>query len=159
MSEVTFQEKTIALSQSFITALAAQDFDHLEALFAPQVRFRALVPPRICEGKTAGEATDWLRRWFGGADEFQILESAADQVFDRLYLRYRLRLHDVINGWRVIEQQAYGGVQEGHIADIWLLCSGFRPDSENRERTGDASTQAPQFAEYHSAVREPPRSG
>ena len=131
MSEVILQEKTIALGESFIAALTTQDFDYLETLFEPGVRFRALLPPRIGEGKTAGEATDWLRRWFGDADELQVLQSTAEQVFDRLYLSYRLRVHDVINGWRVIEQQAYSAVQEGHIADMWLLCSGFRPGSQS----------------------------
>lgn len=126
MSEVILQEKTIALGERFIAALVAQDFDRLETLFGPQVRFRALLP-RMCEGKTAGEATDWLRRWFGDADELQVLQSTAAPVFDRLYLSYRLRVHDVINGWRVIEQHAYGDVQDDHIAYMWLLCSGFRP--------------------------------
>jgi hypothetical protein len=134
MPEVILEKKTVALGEDFIAALVAQDFDHLETLFGPQVRFRALLPPRIGEGKTAGEATDWLRRWFGDADELQVLQSTTEEVFDRLYLSYRLRVHDVINGWRVIEQQAYGDVREGHIADMWLLCSGFRPDAENQER-------------------------
>lgn len=123
------QPALVALGESFLEALEEQNFSRLETLFAPQVRFRALVPSGVREGQTADEATGWLQRWFGDADEFQFVQSAADQVFDRLYLHYRLRLHDAKNGWRVIEQQAYCDVRDGRIADMWLLCSGFRSDS------------------------------
>ncbi len=133
MNTVIFQEEAKAIGKSFIASLAAQDFQHIESIFEPQVRFRALVPARLCEGNTASEAIDWLRRWFGDADEIRVLQSVASQVFDRLRLNYRLRVHDVLNGWRVIEQQAYGNVQGGQIADLWLICSGFRPDDGMNE--------------------------
>lgn len=134
INKVISQENTIVVGKNFLTALAAQDFDQLEGLFHPQVRFRALLPPRTVTGETAIETTDWLRRWFGDADELQVIQSTTEQVFDRLHLSYRLRVHDVLNGWRAIEQQAYSIVQDGHIVDMWLLCSGFRTDSENGER-------------------------
>lgn len=130
LKEMSLENQAATLGESFVTALTTQQFETVEALFAPQIRFRALVPSRVCEGQTAGEAVAWLQRWFGSADEVQVLQSTAQQVFDRLYVSYRLRLHDVINGWRVIEQHAYGSVQDDRIADLWLLCSGFRPDDE-----------------------------
>jgi hypothetical protein len=122
-------ESLETLGQAYITALTTQDLESLKTLFGPHLRFRALVPRRLCEGQTAVEAIDWLRRWFGEADEVEVLQSSVAQVFDRLNLSYRLRVHDVINGWRVIEQYAYGDVQDNHIVDLWLLCSGFRPDT------------------------------
>ena len=125
MNATATQETTTTLGERFITALSAQAFDQLQAIFEPQTRFRALVPARLCEGSSAGEAVAWLRRWFGDADEIQVLQSSATRVFDRLRMNYRLRVHDVINGWRVIEQQAYSKVQNGHITDLWLVCSGF----------------------------------
>jgi len=128
MNTKVFQEEAEAIGENFIASLVEQDFDHIESVFEPQVRFRALVPSRLCEGKTAGEATGWLRRWFGDADEILVLQSDANQVADRLHLNYRLRVHDVLNGWRVIEQQAYGSVHDGLVTDLWLVCSGFRPD-------------------------------
>jgi TusA-related sulfurtransferase len=145
MSDVIVDQKAIAVGQSFLELLAAQDFDRLEMLFAPQVRFRALLPPRTCEEKTAEAANGWLRRWFGKADTLQVLQSTADQVFDRLYLHYRLRTHDVANGWRVIEQQAYCDVQDGHIADMWLLCSGFRPNPEMQAQASPPHFNADAF--------------
>jgi len=135
MSDVMVNEKAIAVGQSFLEALAAQDFDRLAALFAPRVRFRALLPPETCEEKSPEAATGQLRDWFGEADTLQVLQSTADQVFDRLHLAYRLRSHDAANGWQVIEQHAYCDVQNDHIADMWLLCSGFRPDPGMRAPT------------------------
>jgi hypothetical protein len=132
LKEMPDESQTAVLGESFVAALTAQQFETIETLFAPQARFRALVPSRVCEGHTPAQATAWLQRWFGSADEVQVLQSTAQQVFDRLYVSYRVRLHDVINGWRVIEQHAYGSVQDDRIADLWLLCSGFRPDDEGR---------------------------
>ena len=145
MSDFIVDKKAFAVGQSFLESLAAQDFERLEALFAPQGRFRALVPSTVREGQTAREATNWLRRWFGEADEFQVMQSTANQVFDRLYLHYCLRLHDTANGWRVIEQQVYCDVQAGHITDMWLLCSGFRPAPESRAQTPPSHFNADAF--------------
>jgi hypothetical protein len=128
MHTMLLKEKSTALGEGFITALLAQDFTALETLLQPQVRFRALTPRRVCEAQTADEATAWFRLWFGDLDEIQVQQTASSQVFDRLHLNYRLRVHDVINGWRLIEQHAYAGVQDNHIADMWLICTGFRPD-------------------------------
>jgi hypothetical protein len=128
MNTMLLEEKSIALGENLITALLAQDFNTLETLLQPQVRFRALTPRRVCEGQTADEASAWFRLWFGDLDEIQVQHSASDRVFDRLHLSYRLRVHDVLNGWRLIEQHAYASVQEGQIADMWLICTGFRPD-------------------------------
>jgi hypothetical protein len=117
-----------SVGEAFLVALAAQDFDRMEKLFQPEVRFRALVPSGERTGNTPGETMQWLRKWFGGSDTLNILSSAAQPVFDRFYMTYRLRVHDDQAGWRVIEQQAYYRVQDGLIADLWLICSGFRPD-------------------------------
>ena len=145
MSDVMVNEKAIAVGQSFLEALAAQDFDRLAALFAPRVRFRALLPGQTCEEKTAAAATGQLRDWFGEADTLQVLQSTADQVSDRLHLAYRLRSHDTANGWQVIEQNAYCDVQDDRIADMALLCSGFRPDPGMRAATPPSHFNADAF--------------
>lgn len=138
-------QTVVPLGEHFIAALEVQDFDRLETLFAPQVRFRALVPPRVCEAQSPGDAIGWLHRWFGSADEIQVLHATAEQVFDRLHLHYRLRVHDAVNGWRVIEQHAYGDVRDDRIADMWLLCSGFRPAAADRALTALDDLSAPDF--------------
>jgi TusA-related sulfurtransferase len=143
--DVMADKKAIALGQFFLESLAAQDFDQLEALLAPQVHFRALLPSRTCEENTAEAAIGWFRHWFGEVDTLQIVQSTADQVVDRLSLRYRLRLHDTADGWQIIEQQAYCDVQNGRIADMWLLCSGFRSDPKILTQTSQAHFNADAF--------------
>jgi hypothetical protein len=120
-------------ANKYISLLASQDFKDMSVLFQPDLRFRALVPRRLCEGQSAVEGIEWLQRWFGDADDIQVLETTIERVFDRLYLSYRLRVHDVINGWRVIEQHAFAKVENSHINDIWLLCSGFRQDRDEKK--------------------------
>jgi hypothetical protein len=131
VSEVILQDQTIAIGESFLTALASRDFDRLKACFHSQVSFRALVPRGVCEGADAQEATGWLRHWFGDADEFQVLMSSAERVADRLHMAYRIRLHED-RGWQVIEQQAYCIASLGLIETMNLVCSGFRPDPESQ---------------------------
>jgi TusA-related sulfurtransferase len=138
----TTTEATVALGRAFLAALAAQDFERLQSMFAAQVRFRALVPAGVRQGQTAAEATNWLRRWFGDADQLQMQQPVTEQVFDRLYVSYRLRLHDAVNGWRLIAQQVYGDVRDGQIADMWLACSGFRRDLEGQQEVAPGSFAA-----------------
>jgi tRNA 2-thiouridine synthesizing protein A len=39
-------------------------------------------------------------------------------------------LHNAASNWEIIEQHAYYDVQDDHIVDIWLICSGFHPDAQ-----------------------------
>jgi len=133
-----------SLGESFIHELAAQDFRSLELLYQPAARFRAVVPSGKYQGKTAGEAVAVLRDWFGNCDSIQILQSTSRSVFDRLYLGYQLRFHDREDGWQVAEQHAYCIVQEDRIADMWLICSGFRPDLDYSQAGGLAAIQTAQ---------------
>jgi Sulfurtransferase TusA/SnoaL-like domain len=116
-----------AVGEAFLQALVSQDFVTLEALFSPEARFRSLVPNGERFGQTAAEAVGWLKRWFGGADSLEVLQCSVAMMIDRLYLSYRLRVHDE-DGWTVIEQQAFCTVKDGKIANMALVCSGFRPD-------------------------------
>jgi TusA-related sulfurtransferase len=145
MNDVVMNKQDVALGQLFLESLGAQDFERLEALFAPQVRFRALVPSGLREARTARDAAGWLRHWFGEADVLRVLQSTAGLALDRLYLSYRLQLHEPVDGWSVIEQHAYCSVQEGRIADMWLLCSGFRPDPEMQAPVRQSPFEATAF--------------
>jgi len=145
----------ISIGEAFLESLAAQDFDRIQAMFAPQVRFRALVPSGLREGSSAAEATGWLRRWFGEAVELQVLGSAAGPAFGRVYVSYRLRLYDPANDWRLIEQHAYCDIEDGCIADMELMCSGFwkeatGPDTPNG-RQSQGSRPGIQADEYYDA--------
>ena len=70
----------------------------------------------------------WLRRWFEEADLFDMQKTNVDVVVDRLHITYRIRLREE-GLMYMIEQQAYCVVDDGHITDMKLLCSGFRPET------------------------------
>lgn len=120
------QPTPVSVATSFVEALSARDFEALERLFGAQVRFRAIVPRGVREAATAQDAVGWLRAWFGDADSVELLGSDADTVADRTYVRYRFRIHEA-GQTTVIEQHGFVDVADGRIADLSLLCSGFRP--------------------------------
>jgi len=118
---------SIVFGEKFLEALAARDFDRMQTLFSDAIRFRALLPSNIREANRPAEAIAWYRSWFEEPDHFDMQVSSVDQMADRLSLNYRIRLHDE-DGWQVVEQKAFCKVQAGHIQDMALVCSGFRPE-------------------------------
>lgn len=142
--EATLPHSADELGQAFLKALETKDFDGLEKLYKADVRFRATVPSGERLGKTSLEAAKWYRRWFGDSDFIQILHSDAAPLFNRFYMSYRLRLHDKDDGWRLIEQQAYCDVQDGQIADMWLICTGFSADPAFSKERRSGELQPPQ---------------
>lgn len=113
------------LGATFLRALATRDWSALESCFANDVQFRALVPPGIREATDRTSAAAYFRRWFGDADDLQLIDSDVKRVQDRLSLTYRFRAHE--DQWYVVEQRAYCDVNDGQIAIMDLLCSGFQP--------------------------------
>src|SRR5438105_1393828 len=112
-----------SVAAELVEALAAKDFDRLETLFAPDVRFRALVPKGLREDETAADAAARIRGWFGDCDPLELLSSEIDAVADRLRVSYRFRAREE-GAWHLVEQQAYVDVEDGRIADVSIVCSG-----------------------------------
>lgn len=114
-----------------LEALAERDFDKLVDCFEPDATMRALLPRGFDEWEGAPAIAERLRGWFGGAEEFEVLDGTVGEVGGRLHVAWRLRLHPTPSGddaWHVIEQQAY--LRTGlRIEGLDLLCSGFRPDT------------------------------
>lgn len=116
-----------------LEALAARDFDQMADCFEPAATMRALLPPGLTECEGAEQIVDNLRGWFGGAEEFEVLDGTVGEVGGRLHVAWRLRLRPTPWGddaWHVIEQQAYLRAGE-RIDAIDLLCSGFQPDDHS----------------------------
>ena len=132
-----------AVAKSYLEALTARDFNALERIFLPTVRFRALVPSNEDYGSSAFEAVRYLRDWFGDEDTIEVLQSNFDMVQNVLSIQYRLRVHDSYGGWQVIEQHAYCRLQEGWIAEMRLVCSGFLNEPDNSKKSGSAAQPAP----------------
>ena len=115
----------------FLEALAARDFARMTACFTPVATMRALIPPGLRECEGAAQIVDSIRGWFGGAEEFEVLDGTVGEVGGRVHVSWRLRMHPTPWGddtWHVIEQQAYLRAGD-RIEAIDLLCSGFQPDA------------------------------
>lgn len=113
-----------------LEALAARDFERLTGCFAPDATMRALLPSGLAQCDGAPEIVERIRTWFGGAEEFEVLDGSVGEVGGRVHVAWRLRMHPTPWGddtWHVIEQQAY--LHAGDCIDaIDLVCSGFQPE-------------------------------
>ena len=110
----------------FVEAVSARDQSAIAACLAPDVEFRALVPPGLKERSGADDAAALVAGWFADSAELDLVESRADEVGDRLHLAYRFE--GVRNGDPyVVEQHLYCTVAGGVIERADLLCSGRRP--------------------------------
>jgi TusA-related sulfurtransferase len=115
------------LGESFVAAVAACDFERLDALMTDGVQVRLLLPNGLHAPVGAAETVDKVASWYTGADVLELESSSVETVAGRLVLSYRLRLHDE-DGWQVIEQHLMGDVApDGRLEKIDLLCSGFLP--------------------------------
>lgn len=115
----------------FLEGLANRDYGKVAASLAPNVRFRALLPPGQQETTGSQAVADTLRSWFGQAEQFQLVDANMGEVAGRLHLSWRIRVRPapfgIGDGWHVIEQQAYADAAES-IVTLDLLCSGFRAE-------------------------------
>jgi hypothetical protein len=117
-----------SLGAQFAEALAAKDFDALRDLLHPQIDFRGMTPRRewIAADPDA-VVTRVLRQWFEDSDEIvELLDLQTDSFADRQRVGYRFRGLNP-DGPFVVEQQAYLAEEDGRIAWMRVLCSGFRP--------------------------------
>ncbi len=120
----------ISTGEAFVAALADRDFEKLEALFHPQVRFRALVPPGLRERNGSAAAAAQLQAWFSGADRMELLRKEVYSVSERVHISYRFREHYSDGETEVIEQNAFCDIRDGLMESMDLLCSGFLPETE-----------------------------
>jgi len=123
-----------APSTAFVEALARRDFGAVEATLSPAVHFRGLLPSGALELRDPAAVVERLTAWFGAAERFEVQETTAKAVADRMQIRYRFRLrpHPFVpeSGWHVIEQQAFCQTADGKIVALDLVCTGFRPEPE-----------------------------
>jgi hypothetical protein len=123
-----------ALAGSLLEGLAAQDFAQLGGALAADARLRALLPPGLREWTGAQVIADQFASWFGDTQDFDLVEATVGEVGGRLHLHWRLRLRAerLGTGWFTVEQQAYADTDEGgRIAQLDLLCTGYRPEGDD----------------------------
>jgi len=115
------------IGEVFVDALARQAWEDLAACLDDSLRFRALIPSGLRTADDRVSALSYFQKWFGDADQLVLVTSEVLAMHDRLHVTYRFRAHE--DQWYIVEQQAYCVVQEGHIEQMDLLCSGFRPEA------------------------------
>lgn len=109
-----------------LDAITRRDFDALASCLTPDVRFRGLVPRGPIASDTAAETAARFRTWFGGEEEFEVVDASIGQIGTRLYLRWRIRMWPAADpgAERLVEQHVFTtGVER--VAALDLLCSGF----------------------------------
>lgn len=114
-------------AERLVEAIAARAFEAIAGVLAPDAHFRYLAPPGPGDIVGAAAVAAKFVQWFGDADGFTVQGVRVEPLADRISARYRFLLRDH-EGWEVIEQQLYLDVDDdGRVAAIDLLCSGFQP--------------------------------
>jgi len=112
--------------EALVAALSRRDFERLAGTLTPDVRMRALIPPGPVEVSGADAAAERFAAWFGDLERLELVRSGSHDVGDRLHGFYRLRVKKPGDVWKIVEQHMFCAAENGGIASIDLVCSGFR---------------------------------
>ena len=116
-----------AVTERFLQALEARDFDGIASCFAPKARLRALVPTAVRDDEGSAAVAERFRYWVGEMTDFAVSDTAVKEFVDRLHVQYRMSGIDPKDGAVTCEQQAYLTVEDDAITAMNLVCSGWRP--------------------------------
>ena len=123
-----------SVAGAFLEGLATRDFERLGSALCDEVHLRALLPPGLFEWDGPDDVKAAFVRWFGDAQQFELVDAVVGEVGSRLHLRWRVRLQAERLGerWFVVEQQAYADTDASdRIQHLSLLCSGYCPERTN----------------------------
>jgi hypothetical protein len=110
---------------SIASAVAGRDSAGLAAAVTDTVRLRALLPGGPVEEHGRDAVVARFSGWLADMDTVEVVESAGEAVADRLLIHYRLDLARRGTRW-ACTQTSICKVNDGRLATIDLLCSGFR---------------------------------
>ena len=113
------------VAAAIAAAVARRDPQQLAAALTETVRLRALLPGGLIESHGRANVADCLPSLLADFDTVEVLESAGEDVADRLLIHYRLGVSQGTTHW-VCTQTAVCKVVDERLAVINLLCSGFR---------------------------------
>jgi hypothetical protein len=113
------------LATAIAAAVAGRDSARLAAAVTGTVRLRALLPGGPVEEHGRDAVVARFGGWFAGLDTVDLVESAGEAVADRLLIHYRLDLARRGTRW-ACTQTSICKIDDGRLATIDLLCSGFR---------------------------------
>ena len=81
-----------AVAETFLAALAVQDFPRVASVFRDDVHLLALLPGGLHEADGRAKAEATFARWFGNTEAFEVVDTEVGVVGPRLCLRWRVRL-------------------------------------------------------------------
>jgi hypothetical protein len=118
-------DKAADKAAEIAAVVAGRDPQGLAASLTETVRLRALLPGGLVEAHGRADVAARFRGWFADFSTVEAVESAGEEVADRLLIHYRLHVTQATTRW-VCTQTAVCKVVDGRLAVINLLCSGFR---------------------------------
>jgi hypothetical protein len=113
------------LGEEWIRAITEGALDRLEEFCHPKILSRLLLPAGLVTVQTAADLVAEYRAWFGGCTDFKVEASRVGRIGEKFGISYRFLLQDH-GDWYRIEQQLYCILNDGHVAQLHLLCSGFQ---------------------------------
>jgi TusA-related sulfurtransferase len=116
-----------AVLESAARCIVERHYDELQQLLAPEIRLRALLPHGPEEHDGADQVVACVRDWFEWAEDLRAEKIFAEALADRWLLAYRFTVGEGEERRRVA-QQCVCDVEDGLIARIDLVCTGYRPD-------------------------------
>ncbi len=130
----------------------------LGAYCLPDIHSRLLTPGRFVTHDSASDLVAKFDQWFGKSSDITVEHSRVDLVGERLSIFYRFRLYEQ-EEWFVVEQPLYCTMQDGRIARLDLLCSGFQPVEQGETATsltsrkvGEQQTDSPALLEIYTGA-------
>jgi hypothetical protein len=116
-----------AVARELLEGIAQRDYGRIEACFAADAELRALTPHQLREEHGAAAIAMRYREWLGPLDEFEVIDSGAKAIADRIRIRYHFRGRDPVKGAQENEHTTYAEIAGGVIVKLNLSCAGFRP--------------------------------
>lgn len=117
------------IAATFAGIVAGRDLQLLGAQLSETARLRALLPGGPIEAHGRAEVAARIHGFFADFDTATLVESAGEEVGDRVLIHYRLWLTLDALGW-VCTQTAVCTLVDGQLAVVDLLCSGLREDPD-----------------------------
>jgi len=117
----------LAVGRAFAEAYAAADYSAVEALLAPDVRYREITPSRVVDTTGPAAILDEEREFLARYESYETLDLDVHPVGERVAARTRWRLQRD-GGTEVVEWCEYMTVRAGRITTLDAVCSGPLPE-------------------------------
>lgn len=116
---------THPLATAVAAAVADRALDRLGTHLTDEVRLRALLPGGPIEENGRDAVLARFDDWFGSYDTVILMDTAGDEVGDRVLVHYKLAF-DPDADRRVLTQTVVCTMYDGLVRRMDLVCSGFR---------------------------------